>query len=210
MTDRRENIGVLNVPLYHSLAKQVTKPYARNGLVARESSFTPGDACKPVPSAWPGPHCTLTYVRGAQGGGFRGWLGLLRPRLAGYVGSMPTKGSVAQRLAVVQGRGTLRLTTRGRKTGRPHTVTIWFLVDGATVYLVTMSLRRDWPRNLLQNGYAELDIDASVFGGHATPVKDAKRLERVRELLNQKYWVAWLGSWFGFGPDGAFAVTIRS
>jgi len=28
-------------------------------------------------------------------------------------------------------------------------------------------------------------------------------------LLSQKYWAAWLGSWFGMGPEGAFAVTIE-
>jgi deazaflavin-dependent oxidoreductase (nitroreductase family) len=123
---------------------------------------------------------------------------------------MSKKTSVAERLGAMQNRSTLRLTTRGRKTGKPHTVTIWFLVDGATVYLVTMSLRRDWPRNILKNGYAEIDVGGSVFTGRATPIKDAKRLARVKELLNQKYWMAWLGSWLGLGPEGAFAVSLTT
>jgi deazaflavin-dependent oxidoreductase (nitroreductase family) len=112
------------------------------------------------------------------------------------------------RLATVKNRSTLRLTTRGRRSGKPHTVTVWFLVENKTVYLVTLRLRRDWPRNVMKNGFAELDIAGMDFTGHAKQVADAKRLAHVKQLLSQKYWVAWLGSWLGMGPEGAFAVTI--
>jgi len=122
---------------------------------------------------------------------------------------MSKKPSLAERLEAVQERSTLRLTTHGRKTSKPHTVTIWFLVDGEAVYLVTMRLGRDWPRNLIKNGYAELAVGGASFTGHAKQIKDAKRLARVNQLLCQKYWAAWLGSWLGFGPEGAFMVSIR-
>jgi hypothetical protein len=112
------------------------------------------------------------------------------------------------RLAVVRDRGTLQLTTLGRRTGKRHTVTVWFLVEDKTVYLVTLRLRRDWPRNVMKNGYVELDIAGMVFTGRAKQVVDAKRLAHVKGLLSQKYLAAWLGSWLGMGPEGAFAVTI--
>jgi deazaflavin-dependent oxidoreductase (nitroreductase family) len=121
---------------------------------------------------------------------------------------MSRKGSTAERLAAVQDRSTVRLTTRGRKTGKAHMVTVWFLAEGETVYLVTMSLRRDWPRNIVKNGHAELDFGDCVFSGRAKPVKGARVLAHIKGLLNQKYWMAWLGSWVGFGPEGAFAVTF--
>lgn len=117
--------------------------------------------------------------------------------------------SVGRRLAALKDRSTLQLTTLGRKTGKRHAVTIWFLVDADVVYLVSMSMRRDWPRNLIKNGHAELKIDGSVFKGRANEVRDAKRREHVKQLLRAKYWAAWLGSWLGFGPDGAFAVTVE-
>ena len=65
---------------------------------------------------------------------------------------MAKEASLTHRLAAHRDRGTLQLTTLGRKTGKRHTVTIWFLVDGETVYLVTMKMRRDWPRNIVKNG----------------------------------------------------------
>lgn len=124
-------------------------------------------------------------------------------------GAMRKERSLEYRLSALKDRGTLQLTTRGRKTGKRHTVTTWFLVEGQTLYLVTMNMRRDWPRNIVKNGYAELKIDGSILKGHASQIRDPKGMQRVKELLRQKYWAAWLGSWLGLGPDGAFAVTIE-
>jgi len=69
-------------------------------------------------------------------------------------------------------------------------------------------LQRDWPRNVMKNGHVELNVADEVLKGRAKQITDAKRLEHVKALLAKKYWAAWLGSWFGMGPEGAFAVTI--
>ncbi len=114
------------------------------------------------------------------------------------------------RLAALKDRGTLRLTTIGRKSGKRHTVTVWFLVDDEVIYLVTLRLRRDWPRNVRANGRVELDIGGKHFTGQATQIVDARALARVKALLAEKYWAAWIGSWFGQGPEGAFAVKIAA
>ena len=119
------------------------------------------------------------------------------------------KESVMQRLTPFKDRSTLQLTTIGRKTGKRHTVTVWFVVDRETVYLVTLKLQRDWPRNVMQDGSIELDMGGQVFKGHAIQIH-ARRLAHVKALLAQKYWAAWFGSWFGLGPEGAFAVAIES
>jgi len=118
------------------------------------------------------------------------------------------KESLKQRLAAVKDRSTLRLSTIGRKTGKRHTVTVWFLVDGEAVYLVTSNMKRDWIRNVMKNGHIELAVGDEVLKGRAKRITDAKRLEHVKTLLAKKYWAAWLGSWFGMGPEGAFVVTI--
>ena len=42
------------------------------------------------------------------------------------------------------------LTTRGRRTGRPHTIEIWFVVIGTSAYLMAGGRdRADWVRNLM-------------------------------------------------------------
>lgn len=118
------------------------------------------------------------------------------------------KDPLKQRLTQLKDHSTLQLTTIGRKTGKRHTVTVWFLFDGDTAYLVTLKMKRDWPRNVMNNGKVELDIGGQVFKGHAKQIANAKQLEHVKSLLAKKYWVAWLGSWFGAGPEGAFAVAF--
>ncbi len=123
---------------------------------------------------------------------------------------MRQKRSAAPRLAPVKDCSTLELTTIGRVSGKRHTVTVWFLVDGDRLYLVTLKMGRDWPRNLLKNGSVELQIGGRRLQGQARRITDPKRFEHVKRLLAQKYWAAWLGSWFGVGPEGAFAVTIEA
>lgn len=122
---------------------------------------------------------------------------------------MANGDTLKARLGHLKDHSTVELTTLGRKTGKRHTVTVWFVVDGETVHLVTLRLQRDWPRNIIKNGSVELDIAGNVFKGHAKQITDAKRLARVKTLVNQKYWAAWLGSWLALGPEGAFAVTIE-
>jgi F420H(2)-dependent quinone reductase len=110
------------------------------------------------------------------------------------------------RLGAIADRSTLRITTRGRKTGKPHTVTIWFVVDGRTIFLGTLDADRDWVRNLEKSPEVMLDVDGLRLRGHATPIADVALEGRVRDLLAQKYWMAWIGSWFGMGAARTFRV----
>jgi hypothetical protein len=119
---------------------------------------------------------------------------------------MTPSAEVASRLAAMKDRGTLRITTRGRKSGKPHTVTIWFLVDGPKMYLATLDARRDWVRNLGKTPDVLLDADGVRLRGRATAVTDPGVEAHVRELLAKKYWMAWIGSWFGKGPARTFQV----
>jgi deazaflavin-dependent oxidoreductase (nitroreductase family) len=81
------------------------------------------------------------------------------------------------------------LTTTGRKTGRPHTIEIWFGVRGGLIYLLSGGGERsDWIRNLLvephvrirAGGSPDRSARARVVGD---PVEDAA----ARRLLASKY-----------------------
>ena len=114
--------------------------------------------------------------------------------------------SLADRLAGIAGRSTLRLTTRGRRTGRPHTVTVWFVIEGTTMYLATLNAKRDWVRNLARNPEATFDVGGLGLRGQVTTIGDPALAAHVGRLLAQKYWMAWIGSWLGRGADRTFRV----
>jgi deazaflavin-dependent oxidoreductase (nitroreductase family) len=104
--------------------------------------------------------------------------------------------AAAKRLAAVADRSTLRLTHHGRKTGKPYDVTIWFMVDGDTLYLPTMNTGRQWARNVQAKPHVRLQIGTASFAGRVTRVTDRKKILHVYELLTRKYWIPWLLDWF--------------
>jgi len=83
----------------------------------------------------------------------------------------------------------LRLTHYGRKSNAPYDVTIWFAVDGETVYLPTADRHRQWGRNVLKNRRVGLAIGDDHFEGAVTPVTDQTEMLKLYDILRRKYWI---------------------
>jgi deazaflavin-dependent oxidoreductase (nitroreductase family) len=80
------------------------------------------------------------------------------------------------------------LTTPGRVTGRPHTIEIWFALDGEILYMLSGGRDgSDWVKNLQRTPEVTVRIANERFEGHARVVEDAKEDELVRRLLIEKY-----------------------
>jgi deazaflavin-dependent oxidoreductase (nitroreductase family) len=94
----------------------------------------------------------------------------------------------ADRLARVADRPTVRLTHHGRRSGKAYEVTLWFAVDGDTIYLNTMDKNRQWVRNVTHTPRVQLRIGPEVFEGTVTPVTAEAEERREYELLRRKYW----------------------
>ena len=58
------------------------------------------------------------------------------------------ESSALARLRRVSSKQTTRLSHYGRKTGKPHEVTIWFILDGDRLYVGTANVNRQWVRNV--------------------------------------------------------------
>jgi deazaflavin-dependent oxidoreductase (nitroreductase family) len=79
------------------------------------------------------------------------------------------------------------LTTTGRRTGRPHTIEIWFAAAGGTLYLGG-SERSDWVRNLLADRSVAVRIEGEDLGATARPVEAGTDEDALgRRLLLEKY-----------------------
>lgn len=91
-------------------------------------------------------------------------------------------------------RKTVRLTTRGRKSGQPRTVTIWFVADDARGISVqhTTAAPAQWFRNLLADPAVTVDFGDGPLDARATPIADPAEVQSVLERVRRKYWTAWL------------------
>jgi deazaflavin-dependent oxidoreductase (nitroreductase family) len=80
------------------------------------------------------------------------------------------------------------LTTRGRRSGNPHTIEIWFGLDGSTLYLLAGNGERsDWVRNLRVEPDVQVRIDGVTYSAQARVVTDSAEDALVRQMLVAKY-----------------------
>ena len=81
------------------------------------------------------------------------------------------------------------LTTRGRVTGRPHEIEIWFALDGSTLYLLAgAGERSDWVRNLTADAAVRVRLrehEHAATGRVLAPGTEEDA--RARQLVFDKY-----------------------
>jgi deazaflavin-dependent oxidoreductase (nitroreductase family) len=93
------------------------------------------------------------------------------------------------RLKRVAGKQTTKLTHYGRKTGKPHEVTIWFVLDHDKFYIGTASVNRQWVRNVQNAPKVRLSITGEMFEGNARFLTDRAEHERAMAAIRRKYWM---------------------
>jgi len=80
------------------------------------------------------------------------------------------------------------LTTRGRRTGEPHRIEIWFTAHDDGAYLLSDSDRADWYRNLVADPTVTLEIGGQARTTSAAPVAgDDPSNAAVRPAMAAKY-----------------------
>jgi deazaflavin-dependent oxidoreductase (nitroreductase family) len=81
------------------------------------------------------------------------------------------------------------LTTIGRRSGKKHTIEIWFGLHDGRVYLLSGGRdRADWVRNLKERPEVRVRIGTQTASGTARLLRaGTKEDELARELLDGKY-----------------------
>jgi len=80
------------------------------------------------------------------------------------------------------------LTTKGRKTGNPHEIEIWFVIYRDSLYLMSGGMdKADWVRNLIRDPKVTIRIAGQNFDANARVVKNKAEENPVRELMADKY-----------------------
>lgn len=81
------------------------------------------------------------------------------------------------------------LTTKGRLSGRPHRIEIWFGLDGSTLYMLSGGGKSsDWVRNLIADPAVSIRIGRQTFEATARLVTAADEDALARSLLAAKYY----------------------
>jgi deazaflavin-dependent oxidoreductase (nitroreductase family) len=97
--------------------------------------------------------------------------------------------NILVRLKRVAGKQKTTLTHIGRKTGKSHKVTIWFVLDGDTLYIGTANVNRQWVRNVQKTPQIRLAIGSETFEGTARFLTDRAEHERAMAAIRRKYWM---------------------
>lgn len=80
------------------------------------------------------------------------------------------------------------LTTIGRVTGKPHTIEIWFALDGRTLYLLSGGGEAsDWVKNLKRAPNVTVRLHRTHFSGQARIVEEKQEDALARRLVVTKY-----------------------
>ena len=81
------------------------------------------------------------------------------------------------------------LTTTGRRTGKEHTIEIWFGMHDGRIYMLSGGGQRaDWVRNLTKTPRVRVRIGTRTATGTARVLRaGTKENELARQLLDGKY-----------------------
>ena len=103
---------------------------------------------------------------------------------------------VPAELADAAGDDFCYLTTRGRLSGEPHEIEIWFALDDTTLFLLSGGGdRSDWVRNLLTDANVTVRVRDTAYDATARVVEDGtEEDQRARRLVYEKYQPDYSGS----------------
>jgi deazaflavin-dependent oxidoreductase (nitroreductase family) len=80
------------------------------------------------------------------------------------------------------------ITVKGRKSGRPITNTVWFVLEGETLYLLPVKgSESQWFKNLLQHPSIKISAGGVAVEFNATAITDPKIVSSVVEKFREKH-----------------------
>lgn len=74
------------------------------------------------------------------------------------------------------------LTTKGRKTGKEHSVWLRAVMYQDKIYFSRHRPDGDWFQNAIKNSNVKIQIDGKAFAGKASEVKDEVLGKKISEL----------------------------
>jgi deazaflavin-dependent oxidoreductase (nitroreductase family) len=104
------------------------------------------------------------------------------------------------------------LTTRGRTSGAPRTIEIWFALSGGTVYLLAGNGNRsNWVRNVRRHPAVTIRVGEERFSGTGRVLEPGDEDALARRLVLEKYVPVYAGDLTDWGRTSlAVAIDLAS
>ena len=106
-------------------------------------------------------------------------------------------------LEVLERYWNCHLPARGRVSGEPRRVTIWFALGPGRVYLTGGAEHPHWCRNLAAHEEVSLEIGPHRLSGRARLVREGPEAEKIRARVVERYMLARVAR-----PFGAYTRSI--
>ncbi len=85
----------------------------------------------------------------------------------------------------------IKITVTGRKSGRPISIPVWFVLEDDKLYLLPVQgSDSQWYKNVLTNPTIRIDARGAQADVKAVPITDAKAVSTVVEKFREKYGAA--------------------
>jgi deazaflavin-dependent oxidoreductase (nitroreductase family) len=82
----------------------------------------------------------------------------------------------------------IKITVTGRKSGKPISNPVWFVLDGDKLYLLPVTgSDTQWYKNVKKNPSIRVDAKGAEANFQAVPVTDAAGVKSVVEKFCEKY-----------------------
>jgi deazaflavin-dependent oxidoreductase (nitroreductase family) len=90
--------------------------------------------------------------------------------------------------SALQGTREIELTVVGRRSGRESSRPVWFVQDGATLYLLPVTgSDSNWYRNLVKAPEIGVTAGGAELRTHARPIDDPDQVRDVVERFRSRY-----------------------
>jgi deazaflavin-dependent oxidoreductase (nitroreductase family) len=94
----------------------------------------------------------------------------------------------SNKLEPIKNEKLIYLTTFGRKSGKAHTVELWFASHNGRIFLSHEGNFTDWMKNLKSNNRVMVRIGSLKFDANATIASDGEPREIGKRALYEKYY----------------------
>jgi hypothetical protein len=98
---------------------------------------------------------------------------------------------------LLEGKRELTIAVKGRRSGRTHSLPVWFVLEGDTVHLLPVSgSDTNWYRNILTTAEMTLAVDGESLSVEPQPITEAGLVGQTVGRFRAKYGAGEIDRWY--------------